>query len=203
MRIRRAGVCAFLLLIASACYAQQLAGSKISETLRPLRPDEIAIYRAVLDQWREGENITVHLAEVTNPLTKDDASSVQECGRGFKLDRAPIGLVHRFTLEDVEKLGPKGTVILVNAEQGGQEVEKNDPRQGITQGKTIDDAVRNGFAHGLFTLSEIVFDRGHAHAVVTYGFVCGWLCGHGNTLLMELKNGKWTRAKRMCGGWVS
>ena len=58
------------------------------------------------------------------------------------------------------------------------------------------------FASGMLSLSEIVFDRTHHHAVVSYAFVCGGLCGNGSTLILEKDGDSW-KVKKTCGGWIS
>jgi hypothetical protein len=91
---------------------------------------------------------------------------------------------------------------LVDPELQAREVRKNDPGNAIREGKSVDDAVGNGFTHGLFTLGEIQFDQSRTHALVSFSFWCGSLCGHGTTTLMEKKDGVWMR-KKQCGGWQS
>ena len=76
-----------------------------------------------------------------------------------------------------------------------------DDHQKVTT-EQIDDSVKQAFQTGLFTLSEIVFDKEHRRAVVTYSFVCGTLCGNGDTLLLKKVGQHWRVAKR-CGGWIS
>lgn len=71
------------------------------------------------------------------------------------------------------------------------------------KGISVAEAVENGFAKGLFSLSEIAFDEERRHAVVSYGFHCGMKCGNGATLLFEKVNGKWKETDRTCGGWIS
>jgi len=73
----------------------------------------------------------------------------------------------------------------------------------MREGKSVEDAVRNAFATGLFSMSEIAFDKDHHHAVVSYSFWCGFLCGHGKTVVFEKVNGMWRNTNRNCGGWVS
>ncbi len=63
----------------------------------------------------------------------------------------------------------------------------------------LDDSVKKAFETGLFTLSEIVFDKQHRRAVVAYSFVCGGLCGNGNTLVLKKIGQRWKISKR-CGG---
>jgi hypothetical protein len=71
------------------------------------------------------------------------------------------------------------------------------------QGKSVEGAVANAFANGLFFLSEIAFDREHMHALVRFSFVCGSLCGSGATTLFEKVGSQWKRTDRTCGSWVS
>jgi hypothetical protein len=73
----------------------------------------------------------------------------------------------------------------------------------MRHGRPVDNAVSNAFAHGLFSMSEIVFDRGHLHAIVMYGFHCGLLCGNGATLVLDKVSGEWKVRDLACGGWVS
>jgi hypothetical protein len=57
-------------------------------------------------------------------------------------------------------------------------------------------------SHGLATLSEIRFDKQHKHAIVSYGFYCGSLCGNGGAVVLEKVDGAWRR-KSQCGDWIS
>ncbi len=70
-----------------------------------------------------------------------------------------------------------------------------DGRQKITEGQ-LDRSIKSAFDSGLFTLSEIVFDKEHLHAVVGYSFVCG-----GTAILWFSKgsNDSWNVTKKMWG----
>ena len=107
----------------------------------------------------------------------------------------PITAVHQFSNEftDLHKLR------LVNADQH----PLADPEAGIRQGQSVNDAVRTGFAAGILRMSEILFNSKHDLAAFNYSFVCGSLCGHGATVIFELKGGKWKQSGRNCGYWIS
>lgn len=105
---------------------------------------------------------------------------------------------HRLTPGILPKM-----VRLIDPEKQGARVRANDPQNTMGQGKSVEDAVANGFANGLFSLSEIAFDNEHEHALVRFTFVCGSLCGSGTTALFEKIGGQWRRTDRTCGGWVS
>jgi hypothetical protein len=91
---------------------------------------------------------------------------------------------------------------IVNPKMQAKIVHSNDPSSTIAKGKPVEDAVATAFTTGLFSMSEIAFDKGHRFAAVRYSFWCGSLCGHGSTLIFEKVHGEW-RKVRNCGGWVS
>ncbi len=168
---------------------------------RPLSTDQLAIYRVVLSSWMEngkGKH-PVHLSIQTTPFQLDDMDA--GCGKKYRMTEGAKGEVHRFRVEDLPQLGPS-KVELVDREAQSKEVEANDPDKSIHGGKSIEDAVAKGFAHGLVTLGEIHFDQEHTHAIVWYGFTCGRLCGNGATVILEKKNGEWSFKDR-CSTWIS
>ncbi len=90
---------------------------------------------------------------------------------------------------------------LVDLKKQATIINDNDPSNTIGKGKSVKAAVRDALVTGLFSMSEIVFDR--EHALVSYSFWCGSLCGNGATLVLEKASGEWRRTDRMCGGWIS
>jgi len=90
----------------------------------------------------------------------------------------------------------------VNADKQLAAVRANDPHNGMAAGKSVERAVNDAFGSGLFSMSEIAFISDHTEALVSYAFVCGYLCGNGGTWLLEKVDGVWKRAERVCGGWV-
>jgi len=92
---------------------------------------------------------------------------------------------------------------LVDANSQIRTVQKNDPRNWIGRGKSVKNAVNDAFATGLFSVSEVAFDKQHRRALVMYTFVCGSLCGSGRTWQFEKVNGVWKKTDHVCGGWIS
>jgi hypothetical protein len=92
---------------------------------------------------------------------------------------------------------------LVDANRQLRTVRDNDPGNWMARDKSVRRAVNDAFATGLFSLSEIAFDKHHQWALVTYAFVCGSLCGSGGTWLFENVAGEWKLTERLCGGWIS
>jgi hypothetical protein len=76
-----------------------------------------------------------------------------------------------------------------------------DDGQQVTE-KQLDDSLKLAFHSALFSFSEVVFDKQHRRAVLSYSFVCGSLCGHGNTVVL-VKSGQNWKISKHCGGWVS
>lgn len=164
---------------------------------QPFSSDELAIYHEVLNGWLDDGKHSVRLSVVTVPL-KAEAS---QCDKEIPFIKGNPNLLHRFREEDLSKLGST-QIHLVDPDAQHKEIEKNDPGKSIREGKSIEEAVNNGFAHGMVTLSEIWFDEKHEKAVVWYGFRCGGLCGNGGTVILEKKQGKWVRRKP-CSFWIS
>jgi hypothetical protein len=98
---------------------------------------------------------------------------------------------------------PGKNMKLVDPKKQGKVVRDDDPSRTIRGGKSVDAAVEDAFATGLFSMSEIAFDREHHHAVVSYRFWCGLLCGDGATLVFEKVGEDWKRTNRNCGAWIS
>ncbi len=167
---------------------------------KPLTAEQLAVYRAVLGNWMEHDVSSINLAVETIPLQATEPGGSGECAKGLDLEPAPSPVVHRFRMQDLSRLGRN--IALVDPTRQRKEVQDNDPERTAGQGKSIEDAVRNGFAHGLVTLSEIRFDRRHKSAIVSYGFYCGRLCGNGGTVVLEKLDGFWARKAR-CDDWIS
>jgi hypothetical protein len=177
----------------------QEARSKVSEA--PLTAEQLAVYRSILQGWVGDSKGAVYLAAQTIPLDVDEFSK-EGCGKG--LDLLPLGPIelHRLRKEDLGQLG-SDQIQLVDPARQEREVAKNDPGKSIRNGTSVDEALSNGIAHGLFTVSEIRFDKDHKHAIVSFGFRCGSLCGSGGTVVLEKnKEGEWHR-KSSCSTWMS
>jgi hypothetical protein len=112
-----------------------------------------------------------------------------------------VSIVHRIRSEQLPSIAATG-FRLVDPDQHARVVRENDPQRHIHNEKDIGNAVDNGFAHGLFTLGEIQFDKPHTFAAVSFSFWCGSLCGHSQTWVMKKSNGNWERIK-VCAAWIS
>jgi hypothetical protein len=182
---------------------------EVSKT--PLSPEQIYVYRAVLAEYVKSDpTASMNIANRTEPFGSggflDDNDD--KCIARFKGPR-PTKLLTVHQLSGEVPLSPK--MILVDPDRQSALVKQNDPQQLIDRDidghealsdKDLDESVTQAFATGLFTFSEIVFDKRHKYALVQYSFWCGSLCGSGELLVLKNRNGKWFVNKR-CGGWVS
>jgi hypothetical protein len=169
--------------------------SKPVVSSKPFSRDELAAYRVVLGDFMDNAKgkHPVILAIQTLPFHLDDMDA--DCGKNLHMDEGSVEEVHRFRAEDIPALisgkMKASTLRLVDPEAQAREVANNDPDKAIHSGKSISDAVENGFAHGMVQLGEIHFDQEHMHAILSVSFSCGRLCGNGTTVILEKKDGRW------------
>ena len=175
-----------------------VTSDKPTKASAPLTPDEVAIYQAILSEQNTKESSPLNVAETTVPFAV--GSLTHDCLQDIKLDNVPAAShsFHELTEEVVSKTNAR----LVDPKKHSKIARANDPDKTMREGKSVKDAVQGAFATGLFSMSEIAFDKEQRYAVVSYGFWCGALCGHGGTVLFKKVNGAW-RAERDCARWIS
>lgn len=158
--------------------------------------DEVAVYQTFLRMYTSGTE-SLNLANRTTPADMVD----DHCLKGIDWqDLASLRKRSRLLSPDVVK---DGRVNLVDPVSQTAAVKSHDPGRTIPSGQSIDEAVRMAFEAGLLQVSEIIFDRTHQHALLSYSFNCGMLCGHGGAIIFIKVRGRWTESKRRCGGWIS
>ena len=192
------------LLVALSAVAQENA-PRPTRTDAALTTDQIAVYRAVLRDYLRGSDGALNLANITEPIDESDGSCFK--GMDTTVTKESASVIHRIDASVVSDT----KIVLVNPDRQQKTIKENDPdnliRKGVENGQKVtdeqvDQAVKGAFDSGLFQLSEIIFDKEHRHAVVGYSFICGKLCGNGNTVILTKVGRDWKVAKR-CGGWVS
>jgi len=167
---------------------------------KPLTNDQFEIYKVLLKSYRRNDHATLHLSDRTVLIVHTAVTADDGCMKPEQIEPQP-NEIHLFSKSDLKKLDDENLILVDSLEQR-RETEANDPWNGIKAGQSIDTAVRNGFAHAEFTLSEIQFDIKHEHAIVSYSFICGRLCGHGGTMQLAKVNGVWTKTG-LCHDWVA
>lgn len=151
----------------------------------------------------------MNVANRTELFDQSGPMSDKACFSGIRLEttHAQSLTVHRLDAAVALDSG----IELVDPDKQQETIKGNDPQElvkkvvddrEVVTDKQIDESVKHAFHTGLFTLSEIVFDKEHRRAIVTYSFVCGSLCGNGNTLVLK-RTGRGWRVTKRCGGWVS
>jgi|SRR5579859_2353068 len=174
----------------------------------PLTEEQIAIYRVVLLDYLKDAKSTINLADITDTLDDNERSFNGGCPRNDSSQaRTSDAVVHRFSFSP-----PLDTrVKIVDPDQQQKQIAQNDPQNLLKKAidghenvseKQLDDSVKTAFRTGLFSFSEIVFDKNHEKVLLKYAFVCGGLCGHGHTLILKKSGGTWKIIKT-CSSWVS
>jgi len=184
-------------------------GSKLKVSGESLTAEQTAVYRAVLQDIQKDSKDTLNLSDTTEPIRQSAALFTGECPetRQPQVARDSSSTVHH--LNSALALNLK--VVLVEPGAREEKIKNGDPailmkrviddRQDVPQSK-IDDATERAVKNGLLTLSEIIFNKKHNRALVSYSFVCGALCGFGNVLVLTKVGENW-KIYKTCEGWVS
>jgi len=206
MKARKAilfsAVVAVSALVATGVHAQPVGEeTRVVVSDKPLSVEQLAVYRTVLKNYLSDGEGALNLSKQTLPIDNEAPFGGHGCSKGMTMEPPPSTIVHSFQSDDLGRLGFPG-LHLVDPEQQSRKVKENDPGKKIRKGVPVDAAVKNGFANALFSLSEVWFDRAHQHAIVSYRFWCGSLCGNGGSLVLLRQNDSWS-VQNQCGGWIS
>jgi hypothetical protein len=167
---------------------------------KPLTTEQIGVYQAFLKSYDNGSESPLNVGNVTHPLDASELRDNSACLKGIYLQKAGPA---QNTIHHTDPLQTPNLHIVDPAAQQ-EKIRGNDPSNHLRQGtKTVDDAVKDAFGSGLLTLSEIAFSKNHQWAVMSFGFRCGMLCGHGSVIVLHKVRGQWRPTRRQCGGWVS
>jgi len=168
----------------------------------PLTAEQIAVYQAFLNSYSNGsESSRLNLSNRTYSLDLSEDLGAGGCLKGIEFDKIEHSksIFHNFD--------PKNplakNITLVDPDEQRKVIRQNDPSRTMREGKSVRNAVEDAFSTGLLSLSEVVFDKTHQFAVMSFGFRCGGLCGHGGTIIFQNSDGHWKRTKRQCGSWIS
>lgn len=202
MRLAAAIVLAFVFCFGGAIVLSQDRPPKPKVSKDAMTDEQLAVYRAVLNDYMKDSPGALNLSSKTHPLEFDTG-----CVQGFSPDQTgnSVPVVHVFAA------APAPHVVLVDPEQQESKVRENDPqnlmKKAIDEREPVTDEQLNkslklAFSTGLFSVSEIIFNKGHRSAMVDYRFWCGSLCGHGNTLVLEKARNGW-KLRKTCSSWIS
>lgn len=174
----------------------------------PLTAEQIAVYRVMLANYTKGADAALNISNVTDPFG-DSSDFSHGCPKDTSehSSSSSPAIIHR--LDPAVLLNSK--MVLVDPHQQAQVVKENDPQKLImgtidshqrVSDSDLSKSVQTAFSTGLFTFSEIVFNKKHTRAALQYGFVCGGLCGNGSTVVLKKVRGKW-KVGKVCSFWMS
>lgn len=176
---------------------------------KPLTGEQVAVYRAVLKSYTRDSAAGLNISNTIAPLNFKELASDKRCIQGINLVGTDNSVLTIRRLSSSVLLNSE--MILVDRDRQLIKVKQNDPeiliKKAIDDGDQLSDelvkeAVKKAYSTGLFALSQITFDKTHHHAIVSYSFVCGMLCGNGGVLVLEKHGDNWT-VSRTCDSWVS
>jgi hypothetical protein len=177
----------------------------------PITAEQIAVYRAMLEAYtKEDKDPTLNIGNVTEPFTMKG-----EFTGGCPKDSSDAEPASSQEPQVIHRLDPavalNGKMVLVDPDQQAALIKKNDPQNLIINSikdhqpateSDLDQSLKTAFSTGLFTFSEIVFNKQHTRAILEYGFSCGMLCAHGNTVILKKVQKKW-KVSKTCSSWIS
>jgi hypothetical protein len=177
---------------AAACGEQASSHSLVADS--SISPQEVAIYEVVLAAWLGKERGRQFVnQELSAPPSKSDPE-LAECTKGFDFSVAAPD--QRKSLAGVQ-FKRKGIELI-----DGSKWKPADPEQGIASGESIESAVKEGFSKSLVSFSQIAFSRDGDDALVSFGMVCGGLCGSGSTIHLHKAATGWAIVGH-CREWES
>lgn len=207
MRITSFPCLSFLLISCTVMSTAQTTLASSDLNSQGLTQDQINIYRTVIADYLGKSSGKLNIRSTTELPDEEHPFYDDKCAQRIEPEKLKVSSAHN--LNSVVEGHPNW--LLVDGDKQEQLVDSNDPQkliksaiddhQKVTEAE-LDDSIKRAFETGLFTLSEIAFDKQHQRAAVAYSFVCGGLCGNGDTLILHKTGGKWKIVKR-CGGWVS
>jgi hypothetical protein len=170
----------------------------------PLTAEQLAVYQTFLRFYTNDSDNVLYVADTTEWLDISDVKHDADCSQSFGQMEFDSPKQTDPTIHTLDhNLAVDGHIALVDSAGQSEKVKQNDPSKTMREGKSVDRAVNDAFASGLLTLSEIVFDKDHGKAVMSYSFFCGKLCGNGAVVLLKRVGRKWRVTKQSCGEWVS
>ena len=173
----------------------------------PLTKEQVAVYRAVLGDYTKEVEDSLNLDSKTEPLDRSGHFFDDGCAEGLELENTSVPMIHHLD----RRVVTSSKIVLADGDRQQKTIAENDPQNLVKKAveghenvsdKQLKDSVTQAINTGLFTFSEIAFDKPHRHAVVSYAFVCGGLCGHSNTVVLK-KNRRTWKIINTCGGWIS
>ncbi|MDR2012056.1 MAG: hypothetical protein LBQ20_03230 [Rhodanobacter sp.] len=162
------------------------------------KASETEVYRKFLDNWIESEKTeSISVAMEAEEPSPKKIEQFSDCAREDNTT-TPHWLPAKSISDLSDIVGKLPYVRLVDSNKW----EPHDPGELISQGQSVESAVKDGFAGGLLTFSAITFDESYETAAFAYSFICGRLCGNGAIVIYRKTQSGWVQSKH-CGDWIS
>lgn len=183
-----------LVIMSTGGFAQETESrSAVSE--KPSSHEQVAVYRAVLNDYtKQSGGMALHVSNTTELLKP---SGIDEtCLKGIELENPVASVPAIHWLDSSILIDAK--LVLVDPEQERMKIGE----QVINERKSATGNPPDASVAGMLSLSPIIFDKRRQHAIVSYAIYCGEHCGHGSTLLLKKTDGGWN-VEKSCGSWAA
>jgi hypothetical protein len=170
-----------------------------SVSRNPLSEEQKAVYRAALAESTSDKAMQVNVATRTVPIETSEPSFNEQCRKGMELDPAATA-VHRLRSSDFAQSNLR--ITLVDPERVQRGGRNNAISRPPRDGNALVDAAASNSERGVVVLSEILFDKKHERAIVSYRYECGEQCGHGETIVLNKTKSGWKRSGG-CDSWMN
>jgi hypothetical protein len=176
IRISSALIINMALLLNTICSAE---ASKPESSKEPLTDEQVSVYRAFLENMLTSSrlDLPLHLVNETNPFVLSTFLLNQECVKSLQLEDATDSAHVRHKLGEGVILNLK--IVLVNPVK-----QRGRPDKGDSANRAIDNEQH-------LSLSEILFDKDHQHAVVSYIFEGDGIVGAVQSQIFKKSGDKW------------
>jgi hypothetical protein len=152
------------------------------------------VYRAFLESFSDGQPLNLSRDTVRFDAS---AAAVLRCAPSVLLTSALPRAGEASPLEQADF--PDTSVRVVDPNVQALVVRMRDPSLAIREAHDLDVAVEAAFDAALLKVSDVRFDLLGQHALMTYSFSCGMLCGSGGTERFDRIRGRWVRSEKSCG----
>jgi hypothetical protein len=177
MRLISSMLIIYVTLLLNTIYSAE--ASKPESSKEPLTAEQVSVYRAFLENMLTSStlHLPLHLVNETDPFVLSSFLLNQECVKGLQLEDVTDSAHVRHRLAEGVILNLK--IVLVDSVK-----QRGRPEKGDSANRAIDDEQH-------LILSEILFDKNHQHAVVSYIFEGDGMSGAVQTQILKKSGDTW------------
>jgi hypothetical protein len=177
MRLISSSLIIYLVLLLNTICSAEASKPELSK--EPLTEEQVLVYRAFIENMLTNSTLElpIHLVNQTDPIVLSSFLSNQECAKGLLLEEATDSA-------HVSHKLPEGMILNLKIVLVDPVKQRGRPEKDNSANRVLDDEM-------YLTLSEILFDKDHQHAVVSYIFESDGIVGAVQTQIFKKSGDKW------------